>query len=393
MEKTGGTGRRMLAAFIALSMVSLFADMTYEGARSVIGPYIRLLGGTLLVAGGLSLGELVSYAARTLSGLILQEKGTPRLYWTLIFAGYTVNLGAVPLLALAGHWWVAYTLMILERAGKGLRVPPRDVILAETGSRLGAQRLYAVHEALDQAGAVLGPLIVAWTAERAGIRTGLAVLLIPALAALTLLYTAYTLYPEPLEARAASRGKEAPGGWRASRIARLALAGVGLSFAALPVWPVLSYGRSPVEASTLYALAMLADALAALAAGIVGSRLGGLEALILPVASAVSGVMGGLLLAGSLEGRESVLLGVALWGATMGLYEVYSKSSVILLSREGERAGMFALLGLYMGLAYLASGLTYSLLAGHTGLLLAAPIAYSTLGGAMLAYALSRAII
>ncbi len=393
MGKPGVTGRRVLAAFIALSMVSLFADMTYEGARSVIGPYIRLLGGTLLVAGGLSLGELVSYAARTLSGLALQARGTPRLYWALIFAGYTVNLGAVPLLALAGHWWVAYTLMILERAGKGLRVPPRDVILAETGSRLGAQRLYAVHEVLDQAGAVLGPLIVAWTAQKSGIKTGLAVLLVPALTALTLLYAAYTLYPEPLEARAASRRSRAPVVRGASRIARLALAGIGLSFAALPVWPVLSYSRSPVEASTLYALAMLADALAALAAGILGSRLGGSEALILPVASAVSGVTGGMLLAGLLNGRESILLVVSLWGSTMGLYEVYGKSSVILLSRMGERAGMFALLGLYMGLAYLASGLTYSLLADHTRLLLAAPIVYSTLGGAVLAYALSRAII
>jgi len=99
-------------------------------------------------------GELVGYGLRLVSGLISDRT---RRYWAITIAGYVINLLAVPLLALAGRWEVAAGLMIAERAGKAIRNPPRDAMLSHAALRLGAGWAFGLHEALDQAGAVIGP--------------------------------------------------------------------------------------------------------------------------------------------------------------------------------------------------------------------------------------------
>ena len=107
---------------VLIGIVSLFADMTYEGARSINGPYLAILGASGVTVGIVSgLGELIGYTLRLLSGFLSDKTGR---YWAITFFGYAVNLLAVPLLALAGNWQLAAVLMITERIGKGLRVPP-----------------------------------------------------------------------------------------------------------------------------------------------------------------------------------------------------------------------------------------------------------------------------
>jgi hypothetical protein len=73
--------------FLLLSFVSLFADITYEGARSISGPYLELLGATLIVAGGVSVGELVSYVARFAGGLVVFGLASSTAYWALLILG------------------------------------------------------------------------------------------------------------------------------------------------------------------------------------------------------------------------------------------------------------------------------------------------------------------
>src|ERR1700747_1746747 len=98
---------------LLLGIVSLFADMTYEGARSITGPYLAVLGANAAVVGFVAgFGEFAGYALRIVSGYLADRTGK---YWTITIIGYTCNLLAVPLLALAGHWWIAAVLIILER--------------------------------------------------------------------------------------------------------------------------------------------------------------------------------------------------------------------------------------------------------------------------------------
>ncbi len=183
---------------VLLGIVSLCADMTYEGARSITGPFLQTLGASAMAVGVVAgFGELLGYGLRIASGYLTDR--TQR-YWTIAFTGYAVNLLAVPLLALAGRWEVAAFLMMFERLGKAIRAPARDAMLSHAARQIGRGAGFGLHEALDQIGAVTGPLIVTlvlWGGG--GYRMGFALLLLPALGALGLLTRAATLYPHSRE--------------------------------------------------------------------------------------------------------------------------------------------------------------------------------------------------
>ena len=117
----------MYRFIILLGIVSFFADITYEGARSILGPFMALLGASGVVVGTVAgLGEFMGYGVRLLSGIVTDKT---RQYWMITFVGYASNLIAVPLLALANNWQIAALLIILERIGKAIRTPARDAIL------------------------------------------------------------------------------------------------------------------------------------------------------------------------------------------------------------------------------------------------------------------------
>src|SRR5919206_2935975 len=150
---------------ICFGVVSLFADMTYEGAHSIIGPYLKDLGASAaqvgLVAG---LGEMIAASLRFFSGRLADRT---RAYWLITTFGYALNLLVVPTLALAGSWQMAALLVVVERTGKSLRGPARDVLISEATEVVGHGFGFGVHTAFDQAGAVLGPLLVALSVARA----------------------------------------------------------------------------------------------------------------------------------------------------------------------------------------------------------------------------------
>lgn len=181
---------------ILIGIVSLFADMTYEGARSITGPFLSILGANAAIVGFVAgFGELMGYVVRLFSGYFADRTGK---YWTITIIGYALNLLVVPLLALAGHWWEAAVLIILERVGRAIRVPSRDVMLSQAGHRIGLGFAFGLHEALDQTGAMIGPLIVATVLYfKGGYQESFAILLIPALLALSVLLFARRLYPNP----------------------------------------------------------------------------------------------------------------------------------------------------------------------------------------------------
>jgi len=144
---------------VALGFVSLFADMTYEGAHSVIGPLLKDLGASATQVGIIAgAGEMVAASLRYFSGRLADRT---RAYWTITTLGYFLNLVVVPGLAFAGSWQAAALLIIAERTGKSLRGPARDVLLSEATEVVGHGKGFGLHAAMDQTGAVLGPLLVA----------------------------------------------------------------------------------------------------------------------------------------------------------------------------------------------------------------------------------------
>jgi MFS family permease len=149
---------------VALGFVSLFADMTYEGAHSVIGPLLKDLGATATQVGIIAgLGEMIAASLRYFSGRIADRT---QAYWTITTLGYFLNLVVVPGLAFAGSWQAAALLVVAERTGKSLRGPARDILLSEATEVVGHGSGFGIHAAMDQTGAVLGPLFVAASVAR-----------------------------------------------------------------------------------------------------------------------------------------------------------------------------------------------------------------------------------
>src|SRR5881392_3772758 len=143
---------------VCLGFVSLFADMTYEGAHSVIGPLLKDLGASATQVGIIAgLGEMIAASLRFFSGRLADRT---RSYWLITFIGYGINLIVVPAMAFAGNWQMAAMLVIAERTGKALRGPARDVLLSEATGKVGHGWGFGIHAAMDQTGAVAGPLLM-----------------------------------------------------------------------------------------------------------------------------------------------------------------------------------------------------------------------------------------
>jgi predicted MFS family arabinose efflux permease len=183
---------------LIIGIANFFADFTYEGARGIVGPFLGSLGASAAIIGFVAgLGELMGYGLRSVAGYFADKS---HRHWAFAFVGYAVNMLAVPGLALATRWPLAATLVVAERTGRGIRKPTVEAMLSYAGKSIGAGWVFGLNEALDQAGATVGPLLMALALSlNGGFRTGFSVLLIPALLCLAILVAARLLHPRPHE--------------------------------------------------------------------------------------------------------------------------------------------------------------------------------------------------
>ena len=353
--------RQALAFVLTIGVLSLFADCTYEGSRSVLGPYLGLLGASALVISSVSgLGELAGYALRLLSG---RAADRTQAFWPIILVGYSVQMLSVPALALAHTWSQAALLLVLERIGKGLRNPPRDALLAHAGQSLGGYGwAFGLHEALDQTGAVAGPLLVAaimlWQHDY---RLVYGLLLIPALINLALVLRARHTYPRPQDlgptqrSVAASNTAYGRGFW-------LYLAAACLVAAGFADYPLLAYHMHQDEAlpgtwiAEAYALAMAVSGGGSLLLGRWFDRIG--TRLLLPLT--VAGALFAPLL--FLAGPMWAWLGVALWGLGMGVHESIIPAALALRIDPQRRASAYGLFTAAYGIAWFGGSVVIGLL-------------------------------
>jgi MFS family permease len=325
---------------VLIGIVSLFSDFTYEGARSIIGPFMAVLGASATVVGLVAgFGELVGYALRLASGYFTDRT---RRYWTIVFFGYAMNLLAVPLLALAGHWPVAAALIVAERMGKAIRTPARDVMLSCASERIGRGWGFGLHQALDQTGAVIGPLVVAAVLHfKGGYQTSFGILLIPAITALSLLTLAARLYPAPHDTESTSVKLQGKGFSRRFWVYVIAVGIVAAAYADFPLIAFHFKKMSVVPDSSIpifYALAMGVDAAASLLFGRIFDRIGFAS---LVIAVLLSSFFAPLVFLG---GYYSSLAGMALWGVGMGAQSSVMRAAIgglVPINRLGFAFGIF----------------------------------------------------
>ncbi len=342
--------------------VSLLADFVYEGARSITGPLLASLGATGLVVGVVTgIGEAAALGLRLVSGPLTDR--TQR-FWAWTIAGYALTIVTVPFLGIAGTLWVACALVIAERVGKAVRSPAKDTLLSHATAVTGRGRGFAVHEALDQIGAVIGPLTVAGVLAVTGNDYGpaLGVLALPGVAALALLVWLALRVPDPARYESdhdatppptvKPEGTPAPlpaAFWAYSAFTATTMVGFA-TFGVLSFHMVTRGILSGAAVPLIYAAAMGADALAALASGWAYDRVGAKTLVVLPILSA-------LIPAVAFSDQVwLVVAGALLWGAAVGIQESTLRAVVADLVAPPRRATAYGVFATALGAATAAGG-------------------------------------
>ena len=347
---------------LLLGAVSLFGDMTYEAARSVAGPYLAVLGASAAVVGVVAgLGEFIGYGLRIASGLLSDR--THR-YWTITITGYVISLVAVPALALTDNWPAAAALMMTERLGKAVRNPARDAMLSHAAHEMGRGRAFGIHEAMDQVGAIIGPAIVAGVlAWKGSYRYGFAVLVIPALLALAVLFAARITYPNPRSLEPAFDMGRAerlrPVFWL--YLASIAFIALGFADFPLAAFHMKTAGiLADKWIPLLYAGAMGVDALSALLLGHLYDMKGMIVIVLAVCATALSAPLV------FLSGAGLLIAGMALWGIGMGAQESVIRAVVSDITPADRRATAYGLFNAGFGFAWFAGSSLMGVLYGRS---------------------------
>ncbi|MEW2515239.1 MFS transporter [Streptomyces sp. NPDC046870] len=354
-------------------VVSLLADFVYEGARSVTGPLLASLGASSLVVGVVTgAGEAAALGLRLVSGPLADRT---RRFWGLSIGGYALTVLSVPPLGVAGVLWVACALVIAERVGKAVRSPAKDTLLSHATAATGRGRGFAVHEAMDQVGALIGPLTVAGVLALSGDAYGpaLGVLAMPGAAVLVLLFRLRARVPDPeaYERQAtAPPGDPAPDGapppgrlpaafWTYAAFTAVTTAGF-TTFGVLSYHLVRQHLMTTAWVPVLYAAAMAVDAVAALATGWLYDRTGPRVLAVLPVLAAAVPALG------FTRTVAPAVAGVLVWGAATGIQESTLRATVADLVPSPRRATAYGVFAGVVGGATLAGGALTGALYGYS---------------------------
>jgi MFS family permease len=339
---------RALRFIILMGIVSLFGDITYEGARSITAPYLATFGVSALVVGFISgAGEFFGYALRIFSGFLVDRT---RRYWLITFVGYGLIL-SIPLLAFAGKWEIVAFLIILERIGKAVRSPARDSIISFASKKVGRGLGFAIHEAIDQLGAVLGPLILFFVLFKGwDFRGGFSLLFLPAMLCILFLFFARSESPRPEIFEEASNEKLSRTYWIYTLFVFLTMAGF-VNFQIISFHFKIQGTLADAFIPAIYALAMGLDGLAALLIGKAYDRIGlktlaFLPLLIIPIP--ILSFSRNLML---------VVSGIVLWGVVMGMQETIMRAAIADLTSISKRGTGYGIFNTIFGLGWFFGGL------------------------------------
>jgi len=366
--------RLAIQLIVVFGVISLFSDTVYEGARSVNGPYLKTLGADAalvgLVAGA---AEMLGYLLRLITGAWADRT---KAYWAFTLVGYGA-LATVPLLALAGTWQTAALFIVLERLAKAIRSPAKDTLLSAATRRVGTGFGFGLHEAMDQIGAVLGPLVFAAVFAFGGSRDATVGeyqaayrwLWIPFGALMAMLLFAFLRVPnpeklEPIAARSKEEDKLTTTFW-------LYVAFTFITTLGFTSWAILGYHfkargiLSDAEIPLYYAVAMGVDAATALAVGIGYDRMkkrlkserGGLALLVVIPLFSIA-----IPFCGFGATKALAIAAAALWGIVMGAHETIMKSAIADITPMKKRGTGYGIFNTAYGLAIFAGSAAMGLL-------------------------------
>ncbi|MGA9795553.1 MAG: MFS transporter [Rhizomicrobium sp.] len=339
--------RSGLLFIVAFGIVSLFADMAYEGMRSSTGPFLAFLGvsGTVvgIVAGA---GELFGYLLRAVSGRIAEKT---RAYWPITLAGYMLQMAVIPLLGLTGNWVIASLIIVLERTGKAVRNPTANFMMSRAGEHIGQGWAFGLQEALDQTGAMVGPLIIAFVlAHHGSYREAFLWLAAPAILTLISVGTVALRYPFAGHVEPPKKDYNAALSrtyWLYAASAALVAFGFA-DYSLIAFHFAQAHLVSDTTIPILYSVAMATSGAGALVSGLAFDRFG---FAIFPPAILAAALTAPLAFLG---GHDMAIAGAALWGVSLGAQNSLLTAGVATLVPQVSRARALGLFSGIYGIAW-----------------------------------------
>jgi MFS family permease len=347
---------------LTMGVVNLFGDMTYEGGASINGQFLATLGAgaaTISIVAGA--GECLGYALRAASGYVADRTGR---YWLVTSVGYAINTLAVPAMALAGNWYLAGALILAERTGRAIRKPTVEAMLSYSTGKHGRGWVYAVNTALDETGALVGPLMIAWAMTNGlDYRAAYGLLLVPSGLTLAALAAARVGFPVP--SRLEHGGPwtaHARGFGRAYWLYMIggALFAVGLMTFEFIAVHLSRIGIADERIPLLLALATGSAIVASLVLGRLYDRIG------------IAAVAIGVLLTATFSplvffGTVRLAVGgLMLWGVGYAVQDTLLKALIASVLPEGKRNAAFGVFYLGYGAGWLVGSILAGLLYDHS---------------------------
>lgn len=349
MSASPSERRTAIRVIVCFGIVSFFADMTYQGAHSIIGPFLEDLNATALQVGFVAgFGEMIAAGLRFFTGRFVDRT---RAYWPMAIIGYGMNLIVVPALAFVGNWQGAALLIIAERTGKGIRGPARDVLLSEATQHVGHGWGFGLHAAMDQAGAVIGPLFIAFAVARSQhFAAAFLVLAIPAALALAALLTAKAI--DPWRSQRANPVPSQP----LPRLFWIYVAAAGMLAMGFVDFPLLAFHfertrlMEKAMIPLLFAVAMAVNGIAAFTFGRLFDRFG-IRILAFGIAASIVALP-----LGFLGGTLGAYASVGLWGIGLGAQDGTLRAGISAVASMNKRGTAFgAFNGIYGVMWFLGS--------------------------------------
>jgi len=344
-----------VTVIILFGLISLLGDAVYEGARSANSQYFNLLKVSATQVGIVfGIGEFIGYALRLVAGIFSDKT---KRYWLFIFLGYGM-LVAVPLMGFTMNWNILIILILIERIGKALRNPSKDTIISAVAqNQVGVGFAFGLQEALDQIGALVGPLIftivffIAGSNELTQYQLGYKALIIPFMLLMIFLIFAYKKIEKEnlikeIHAKEYKEEELQPTFWIYTFFTFFATLGF-LNFSVIGYHLKAEGIFSDGNITLLYALAMGIDAITALLFGKIYDNMklktgiktsGLLTLLVIPFLSVALPIF-------TLSNSEGlVIAGMVVFGIIMGVHETIMRSAIadiVPFYKRGTGYGVF----------------------------------------------------
>lgn len=346
--------RTAYMAILMFGIVSMLGDIVYESGRGIAPDYLMFIGASAFVVGVVSgAGEFIGYGARLISGTLSDKS---KAYWIFIFAGYGLIL-SIPLIGFTFSLELVIAFILLERLGKALRSPPRDAVVSIIGKNVGSGKAFGLHEAIDQIGAIIGPLLLAAVLFFTGnnYQAAFGMLLVPFVLMLIVLVFTYKRVGKRVEVEVKNIKQEKTPLTRGFWFYCLAVFFNTLGL--IPVALILFSGSSILQplgqawiVPILYVVVQGVDAPMALVSGHLFDKIG-IKILMLPFSLSVLPV-----LFVSYGGLTGVIIACVGFGLVLGMQESIYRAAVSELVPLGRRGTAYGVFNAILGFGTLASG-------------------------------------